>query len=319
MKVRMFCRYTLIALLNFTLISASFAQRADMKIAFVSTRDGNREIYVMDADGKNLKNLTNSPGNDIFPVWSPDGKKIAYISGNLGDGNSLEVFVMNADGSNPKNLTKNRAEEFEWPAWSPDGKKIAFQSYRDFNGEIYVMDADGGNPKNLTKAPGVGDGSPAWSPDGKKIAFVSRRDGNSEVYVMNADGTDQRNLTKHPANDRIPSWSKDGRQIFFWSNRGANEEPLKRYMVLASGGNSIKSPAPWGVLSPDGKLIAFASGANPNSEIFVVNTDGSNPRNLTNSPGNDWSPAWAPIHGLAVSPSHKLTTTWGYIKRQPVQ
>ena len=137
MKVRMFCRYTLIALLNFTLISASFAQRADMKIAFVSTRDGNREIYVMDADGKNLKNLTNSPGNDIFPVWSPHGKKIAYISGNLGDENSLEVFVMNADGSNPKNLTKNRAEEFEWPAWSPDGKKIAFQSYRDFNGEIY--------------------------------------------------------------------------------------------------------------------------------------------------------------------------------------
>src|SRR3990172_1844040 len=116
------------------------------KIAFASERDGNYEIYVMDADGSNPTNLTNDGATDGGPAWSPDGGKIAFTSER--DGN-YEIYVMDADGSNPTNLTNNSAWDSE-PAWSPDGSKIAFESYRDNNREIYVMNADGTAQTNLT-------------------------------------------------------------------------------------------------------------------------------------------------------------------------
>ena len=196
------------------------------KIAFVSDRDGNAEIYVMDADGSNPTNLTNNPAVDGFPVWSPDGRKIAFVS-DL-DGNA-EIYVMDADGSNQTNLTNNPA--YDGPGellgalalmWSPDSSKIAFISWRDdYNAEIYVMDADGSNQTNLSNSRGW-DYSPAWSPDGSKIAFVSPLSyvspltGNngvethvsySEVYVMDTDGSNPTNLTNYPADDSWPAWA----------------------------------------------------------------------------------------------------------------
>ena len=138
------------------------------KIAFIAVRDGNaaqltpdqrREIYVMNADGSEQNNLTNNPGFDANFSWSPDGKKIAFVS--LRDGN-LEIYVMNADGSEQKRLTKDPVED-AIPSWSPDGKKIVFRSYRDRNYEIYVMNADGSEQKNLTNNPGY-DAAPSWSP-----------------------------------------------------------------------------------------------------------------------------------------------------------
>ena len=115
----------------------------------------------MDADGSNPTRLTDNPGLDADPAWSPDGTKIAFAS--FRDGNQ-EVYVMDADGSNPTRLTDNPASDIV-PAWSPDGTKIAFASRRDGNPEVYVMDADGSNPTRLTDNPTF-DGVPAWSPDG---------------------------------------------------------------------------------------------------------------------------------------------------------
>jgi TolB protein len=122
---------------------------AQDKIVFESLRDGNAEIYVMDADGSNLINLTNHPGPDRSPVWSPDGSKIAFHSLGVGD---WEVFVMDADGSNLVNLSNNRGTDAA-PDWSPDGTRIAFESDRDGNFEMYVMDADGTNQTRLTDDP----------------------------------------------------------------------------------------------------------------------------------------------------------------------
>jgi len=172
------------------------------KIAFVSDRDGDNDIYVMNADGGEQTNLTKNPARDSSPSWSPDGKKIAFHSER--DGN-FEIYVMNADGSEQTNLTKNPAHD-ESLSWSPDGKKIAFVSIRDGDYEIYVMNADGSEQTKLTKNP-ARDLSPSWSPDGKKIAFHSERDGNSEIYVMNADGSEKARLTNNPALDESPSWS----------------------------------------------------------------------------------------------------------------
>ena len=123
---------------------------AQAQIAFVSNRSGNWEIYVMDADGGNPRNLTKSLHNDWQPSWSPDGKRIAFASNRSGN---LEIYVMDADGGNPRNLTKNRHDD-DAPSWSPDGKRIAFSSDRGDDWEstdIYVGDVDGREPRNLTK------------------------------------------------------------------------------------------------------------------------------------------------------------------------
>ena len=171
------------------------------KIAFYSDRDGNGEIYTMNEDGSEQTRLTESPADEFYPTWSPDGKKIAFDSNR--DGN-WEIYVMNVDGSEQTRLTENPAED-GYPAWSPDGAKIAFTSFRDGNGEIYTMNADGSEQIRLTNNP-ADDGAPTWSPDGKKIAFISKRDENDEIYVMNEDGSEQINLTDNPAGDLFPDW-----------------------------------------------------------------------------------------------------------------
>ena len=153
----------------------------------------------MNSDGSGLRNLTSKlaaggrlgagPASD--PVWSPDGRMIAFVRLNT----RLGVYVVNADGSGVRNLTpKPMGAAYAAPAWSPDGRKIAFASERDGNSEIYLMNADGSGQRNLTRNLAY-DGDPAWSPDGQKITFVSNRDGRYEVYVMNADGSGQRSLT----------------------------------------------------------------------------------------------------------------------------
>ena len=172
------------------------------QIVFMSDRDGDREIYVMDADGQNPRRLTNNPADDYFPSWSPDGKHIAFAAER--DGNS-EIYLRDADGRSPRNLTKNGHTDWD-PSWSPDGEHIAFASERGGTSDIYVMNANSRNPRNLTKKNGLDDWAPSWSPDGERIAFVSDKGRNFEIYVMDADGRNPRNLTKNPAMDNAPAW-----------------------------------------------------------------------------------------------------------------
>ena len=136
------------------------------KIAFKSNRDGAFEVYTMNPDGSGQTRLTNSPNEDGWPSWSPDGTEIAFMSHR--DGNP-EIYVMNSDGTNQTRLTNNGAED-SWPFWSPDGTKIAFSSKRDDPFDIYVMNADGTNPTRITNNPAEDNWS-CWSPDGAKLPF----------------------------------------------------------------------------------------------------------------------------------------------------
>jgi WD40 repeat protein len=184
------------------------------RLAYTACRvsdGGNCEVYIMNADGSSKTNVTNSLfAFDAEPAWSPDDKKIAFVSDR--DGNQ-EIYVMNADGSNQVRLTFDDAFDFQ-PSWSPEGNKIAFESDRDGNNEIYVMNADGTVPVNLTHNPGSDD-RPRWSPRGDKIAFDSNRDGHSLIYVMGSDGSGQTRLTNNPRDDYGPAWSPNANQIAF--------------------------------------------------------------------------------------------------------
>ncbi len=265
-------------------------------IAFFSDRDGNQEIYLMDADGQNQTRLTSNSAREVNPAWSPDGTKIAFISDR--DGNH-EIYLMDPDGQNQTRLTHNSADEF-FPTWSPDGTKIAFMSDRDVGGaEIYVMDADGQNQTRLTNNIAI-DAQPDWSPDGTKIAFYSDRNGNEEIYVMDAGGQNQIRLTNNSAVDLNPAWSPDGTKIAFSSERDGIGN-LEIYVMDADGQNQARltnittsdfDPA-W---SPDGMKIAFVrriAGMDA-IDVFVMDPDGQNQTRLTN-PGPDFhnqEPAW---------------------------
>ncbi|MEK7448426.1 MAG: DPP IV N-terminal domain-containing protein, partial [Planctomycetota bacterium] len=203
------------------------------KIAFVSERDSNREIYVIDAFGNgtsgtetNLIRLTKNTLPDEDPDWSPDGTKlIASTYGYVPQvkNYNYEILVVDLDLKaeppikNVNNLSRHQATD-KVPRWSPDGTKIAFESWRDGNSEIYVMSVDGSDQKRLTENQAK-DSRPVWSPDGTKIAFASERDGNGEIYVMNADGSNQQRLTQDEAMDTAPSWTPDGNKIIFLSDR----------------------------------------------------------------------------------------------------
>lgn len=184
-------------------------------IAFVSDRDGNKEIHIIKADGTTPLNLTHHPAEDWTPAWSPDGSTIAFSS--YRDGN-WELYLMDANGANPRRLTHNPAADYA-PSWSPDGERLVFQSNRDGNWELYVIGKDGKGLQRLTEDEAT-DSAPAWSPDGKWIAFESYRDGNMEIYLMAADGSEVQNLTQDQyANDHGPAWARAGTRILYYSNR----------------------------------------------------------------------------------------------------
>jgi Tol biopolymer transport system component len=270
--------------------------RANGKIAFSSSRDGNSEIYTMNADGSSQTRLTNTPAGEDQAAWSPDGQRIAFVSNRDGD---LEIYVMNADGSGQTRLTNSPLPDSS-PTWSPDGQRIAFETGRDFNFEIYTMNADGSGPTRLTTNPKI-DAQPAWSPDGQRIAFVSERPTLEKLWMMNADGSNQTSLDAtivFSVNDRHPTWSPDGQRIGFGTDRDGNGEI---YAMNADGsGQTRLTNDPAGDVhpawSPDGRRIAFDSARDgPFEDIYVMNPDGSGQTRLTNDPARDAGPSWQSV------------------------
>jgi Tol biopolymer transport system component len=265
----------------------------DGKIVFSSDRDGILEIYKMNDDGTNQIRLTYTQAQNMFPDWSPDGRKIAFVSNR---DRYYNIYTMNANGGTIEKLTSGTGWNSE-PDWSPDGTKIAFISYRDGNEQVYTMNADGTGIIRLTDGTEV-NCQPSWSPDGTKIAFLSHRDGNNEIYTMNADGTGQVNLTNNTAPDEEPAWSPDGTKIAFISYRDGSKEI---YTMNAADGTGIfrltnntdldENPA-W---SPDGNRIVFDTHRDGNYEIYTMNTSGTEVARLTNNAFSDREPDWARV------------------------
>ncbi len=175
-------------------------------VFYVEDQPDKRGLWLRNPDGVNLVRLTN--GLDTDPVWSPDGKRIAFVREH--EGNSDIYLAKRGDGNTwldpveAFRLTLGPAED-SGPVWSPDGKALMFVSFRDGNGEIYVMRADGSGKVRLTNN-AAHDLDPAWSPDGKSITFVSHVYGPGEIFIMDADGSKQRRLTNNGVVDESPDW-----------------------------------------------------------------------------------------------------------------
>jgi Tol biopolymer transport system component len=286
--------------------SASITAGEENLIAFSSDRDGNFEIYVMMPDGSGQTRLTNDPGTDTWPNWSPDNSEIAFVSNRTGN---EEIYIMNADGTNVRNISQNSANE-QYPVWSPDGSKIAFTSIREGNFDVFVMDADGSNVIRVT-TDSSHDFTPSWSPDGTKIVYAADV-GNAEIFVINADGSGKTNISNNGSPDYHPAWSPDGTEIAFHSHRGGNAQI---YLMNPDGSNQrnitntgSKDYVPaW---TPDSVQLAFISDRDGNPEIYMMERDGSGQRNLTNNPAADWYPAWTK-DSVAVTRSLTLTSPNG--------
>ncbi len=154
-------------------------------IAFTMLSD----VWLMRADGTEPRNLTDHPGEDGYPAWSPDGARIAFASNRDGD---YDIYVVDADGTDLMQVTDAPGRD-DGPAWKPDGTQIGFSSDRSGDIDIYLVSLAGGGVVNLTQSSGS-DELPAWSSNGQTIAFTSGRDGFSALYLMDAGGSNVRPL-----------------------------------------------------------------------------------------------------------------------------
>jgi len=279
---------------------------ARTKLTFSSDRDGERmkgtvydrrikEIYIADYDGANPRRITVNRSLNINPVWSSDGKAIAYTS--YRRQNFPDIFVQRIyEGTPPQSPAHgtDRIHNF-LPAWSPDGTRIAFMTNRDGNQEIYVMDANGGNPRRITRHPGI-DATPTWSPAGNQIAFTSDRSGSPQIYIVDADGLSQpRRITSDESWADRATWSPAPNNEIAYAARSGPGFDIKVYDVatgatrsLTNGEGSNESPA----FSPTGRHLAFASTRLGNQQIFVVGRDGNGLRQVTKE-GNNFTPNWS--------------------------
>ena len=269
-------------------------------IAFTSDRTGTSQLYVMRGDGSNQKRLTKGKWANVLPVWSPDGKRIAFTRLQGKGLNAFGVYTMNVDGSRQHKLATGIGG-----AWSPDGKRIAYlRLLTQTNSEIYVIDSDGSGQRRLTTTK-ASEAVPSWSPNGTQLAFDSSlpdSGGSPEdhLYVMNADGSGPRRLTfiETELFSTSPDWSPDGKKIAFVSWKGTistinpdgtDEKALRTQKESASSINDANL-----VWSPDGKKIAFIHHNSDEGKnyLYLVNADGSGLRKLDSNLWLD-GPTWS--------------------------
>lgn len=266
------------------------------KLVMVCDRTGKKEVYMMDFDGTNVKQLTRARSTALTPSFSPDSQKVVFsiISKDRSNVKNWNLYEFNLQNQSLK-LLSNRRGMNSGASYSPNGKQIALTMSFLGNPEIFIFEPHSSNVTRVTKSVGV-DVDPVWSPDGRQLAFVSSRTGASMVYKMNADGSNVQRLTYAGSYNATPSWSPRGDKIAFasWSEKHfdifiMNPDGTKIERLTQSQGNN-EDPS----FSPDGNLIAFSSNRGGNQKnIYVMSTDGNSSKRLTYGLGNCTSPKWS--------------------------
>jgi TolB protein len=269
---------------------------AQTRIAFVSGRSGNKEIWVMDYDGANQRQITHLNSIALTPRWSPDATRIAFTCYVPFRGVTSAQICVYSTASNrlisfPRFLGTNSS-----PAWSPDGQQIAFMSSINGNPAIYVAGADGTHLRRITFGAGVAT-SPTWNPKtGKQIVFVSDRAGDPALYLSDADGSNAQKIDLPDMGYVIdPSWSPNGQLIAFsWRRPSGNYDiyvmDIITHQLVELTKDEARNERPsW---APDGRHLAFESTRTGTRQIWTMLADGSQPRQLTFE-GQSESPSWS--------------------------
>ncbi len=259
------------------------------KIVFVSNRDGNDQLYMMDYDGHNQTRLTFNQKKDYMPAWSADGQAIAYTHYSK---QRAGLYLLNPFKGERK-LVYDKGTSFG-ADFSRDGEKMVFCSTEnESNSEIYVAGSDGSNVRRLTYNPTI-DTAPCWSPTGREIAFTSDRMGSPQIYIMDAEGTNVRRVSFGGNYHDAPAWSPTGDRIAYVSRVRAIFDLYilnlrsNQIIKLTEGFSRNESPS-W---SPDGRHLVFSSNRTGTIQLYSIDYDGTNLKRLTSTGQNklpDWS------------------------------
>lgn len=263
---------------------------AGTQIAFVSDVRGNKEIYVMEADGANKRRVTANRQINLFPAWSPDGSTLLYTSYRSG-APDLWTVARGRPGGRVFNL---RGERYRGIFGPVDGQ-VTLVMHTDGNTDIYLARGDGRGLKRLTDARSI-EVSPSWSPDGSQLAFASDRSGSQQVYVMDVATGETRRLTFRGSYNASPAWSPDGQWIAYAALTGSTYDlylidPETRHTRLLTDHPRTEEDPAW---SPDSRKLAFTSNRRGTRDLYVIDVpSGRNLRRITSGFGNASNPAWS--------------------------
>ena len=337
-SVRLFLilSYTIGALFLFSHSPSVYAQAPETeKIVFVSKRDGNAEIYIMNPDGSEQVNLTQHPAEDYDPAWSPNGKQIVFSSDRV-DG-VFDLYLMNVDGKNVRKVFKDfkDSEYRRYPDWSPDGKHIAYaqadkrKAILAFGARfaptadhtLYIATSNGTSIEKLTKG-----FEPSWSPDGTQLIFVVVGLKHSSLGLFDLQTRTQKVLRPEKLRWPIsPCWSPQMDKIAFgklggarFNERGGISFRSSTLYIANPDGTALQQVADGSALdptwSPQGNQFIYNNTIANVFQLYKTDFNGGNPTQLTRE-GNNFGADWSNPNVLEISPSaHSLTTTWGKIK-----
>ncbi|OQY13063.1 MAG: Tol-Pal system beta propeller repeat protein TolB [Desulfobacteraceae bacterium 4572_19] len=274
----------------------------DTQIAFVSTGTGKKEIYTCDFDGNNPQKVTNAKSIALSPVWSSDGKWLAYTSYKNG---KPDLFIKNLKGQNGYIIDKKGSNIS--PCWLPGQNKLAATLTFTGDPEIYLLTGTGKIIKRLTYSRGI-DVSPSFSPDGNYMVYVSHGSGTPQLYIMNLETGKSRRLTYSGKYNTSPAWSPTGDKIAYVGGRDGH---FNIYLIYVKsdgtadgaiiGGESVQLTFDAGdnedpAWSPDGSLILFSSTRDGKSRIYVMTAAGTDQQCLLTLDGLQMDPAWSAVN-----------------------
>ncbi|NRA07598.1 MAG: PD40 domain-containing protein [Myxococcales bacterium] len=269
---------------------------ADTEIAFVSDRGGNKEIYVMSADGSRVRAATANGSRNNFPDWSPDANAIVYTSYRLK--NRPLLFLSTRGRGKPGLVLPDLVEKRDQyrGVFSPGGDELALVLSNGGETDIFRAELGGEDLRRLRGGRAI-QVSPSWSPDAEQVAFVSDRSGSPQIYVIDADGTDMRRLTFDGVYNASPAWSPDGLWIAYATLVNGQfdiwlcDPQTGESLPLVTHPRSDESPS-W---APNGRKLVFSSKRRGRADLYVIDRDGANLRRITRDAGNNTSPDWGPF------------------------
>jgi TolB protein len=299
----------------FPLQGATATQTPAHTVVFTQLQDGRNQIFTLESDGRNLRQITAEDANTTQVSWSGDGKRLVFV--NDIDGHE-QIYRIDATGTRETRLTNDNMHDV-FPAWSPIGYEIAYIGVDGANSSIWIMNSDGKSPRKATDSSTTGSivGPLDWSPDGHLIAFASGSSSQTNIMLLTPKTGKVRQLTNLPGRATSPVWSPDGSTLVF--TIATTDGPTSRSALytmhfdgtgisqITHGDGGDTRPA-W---SPDGSQIAFVRMTDQQSALFVINADGTNARQLAAAPAGQMFdyPSWSPEGRSVLFVRHALSNS----------